>query len=573
MSLVASVNENARLLQTFVDAGVVTSDVARRTLAETRKTGQGVVERLVDAGVIDEEEALQLSELQWGAPYVHLANAAIDPEAVLLLTESFSRENRVICIGTRDGEVTVAMADPLDVMLADEIARITGRRVQRVLARTEDINEALDRYRSAEESLESAARRVDARLAEIERTQGQTPEAIEDLAADAPVVAFVNSLLERAVAQRASDIHFEPGETRGVVRCRIDGSLHDLLVVSMAAYPAVLSRLKIVSGMDISERRRPQDGRFSTSIDGRSIDFRASVLPTVLGEKMVLRILDAARSRVALTDLGLSASEYERLEWAIRRPHGLFIVTGPTGSGKTTTLYAILQELNDTAQNIVTCEDPVEYCLARINQVQLNPKAGMTFGAFLRSVLRQDPDVIMVGEMRDAETMELGIRAALTGHMVLTTLHTNDAPGAVSRLLDMGAEPYLVASALAGVVAQRLVRRICAHCDESYVAPDSELRGPFPELVGQGPFVAHRGAGCRFCRGTGYSGRLSVFELFIPSEEARTLIGSRASASELTAQAVRDGMVPLRDAALRRVRAGETTLEEAARITAGTLNA
>ncbi|NSW58115.1 MAG: Flp pilus assembly complex ATPase component TadA [Armatimonadetes bacterium] len=564
-------NERVTLLQTFIDAGVVTPEVARQALEESRKTGQGIIELLVKAGALDEEDALQLSELQSGAPYVQLSNAAIDPEAIALLPESFSRKNHVVAIGKRDGEVTVAMADPLNVMLVDEIARITGKRVQRVLSREDEIAQVLDKHQTVEGSLEAAAKRVDERLAELGETQADKSEVIEDLAEDAPVVAFVNSLLERSITQRASDIHLEPGEKQGVVRCRIDGVLQDLLDISMAAYPAVLSRLKIVSGMDISERRKPQDGRFSTVIDGRSIDFRASVLPTVLGEKMVLRILDAAKSRVALSDLGLSDSEFERLEWAIKRPHGLFIVTGPTGSGKTTTLYAVLQHLNDTTQNIVTCEDPVEYCLERINQVQLNQKAGLTFAAFLRSVLRQDPDVIMVGEMRDTETMELGIRAALTGHMVLTTLHTNDAPGAVSRLLDMGAEPYLVASALVGVVAQRLVRRICEHCDETYIASETELKRTFPELAGQEPFIAHRGSGCRFCRETGYSGRLPVFELFIPSDAARTLIGSRATASELAAQAVSEGMTSLREAALRRVRAGETTLEEAARITTSTL--
>ena len=446
------------LLRSLVDSGLISPQAAHEALAAYRTDGTDLVDALVGTGALTSDEANQLLELQFGLPVVRLENTILDPEAVRLIPEEVCRREHIIAISRRDGELTVAVADPLNVVAEDEVRRITGLRVRRVLAKTDAIQAALERHYVQDAALEGAMREVGARLPQIEADAAPDALELEEMGREAPIVALVNSLLVRAMQQRASDIHIEPGERDGVIRCRVDGVLRDLLPLSMRAYPAVVSRVKILGGMDISERRIPQDGRFSIQLEGRGVDFRVSTLPTVGGEKVVMRVLDAARANITLDEMGIPANDRERLETAISRPHGMFVVTGPTGSGKTTTLYAVLQRLKSLEFNIVTCEDPVEYQLARVNQVQLNVKAGLTFGAFLRAALRQDPDIIMVGEMRDGETADLGIRAALTGHLVLTTLHTNDAVGAATRLVDMGVEPYLVASTLQGVLAQRLVR-------------------------------------------------------------------------------------------------------------------
>jgi type IV pilus assembly protein PilB len=504
----------------------------------------------------------------------------VDTAAVRLVPRDLAERSRLIAIGQQDHELTVAMADPLNVLASDEVQRVTGYQVRRVLARAEDIAAAIAAHYAADfvadagTSLAPPVQTGDHDPADQPPLAADTTEADEAAKADerfteAPVVRFINSVIARALKDRASDIHVEPGLVEGIIRCRVDGALHDLMAVSLDVYPAVVSRLKIMANMDISERRVPQDGRFSMTLEHRPIDFRVSSLPTVLGEKMVLRILDKSKTAVSTEQLGLSEQERVLLEEVVSSPHGMFVVTGPTGSGKTTTLYAVLQKLNRPETNIVTCEDPVEYQLDRINQAQLNVRAGLTFGSFLRSVLRQDPDVIMVGEIRDAETVELAIRAALTGHLVLTTLHTNNAVGAATRLVDMGAEPYLLASTLTAALAQRLVRRICPECKETYrPAPDSPEAALLAAEGGE-PFAVCRGHGCRACDRLGYLGRRPVFELFVPDVHMRKLIYQRADADVLGQAAQAAGMTTLREAALRLARAGETTLEEVLRVTRG----
>jgi len=553
----------------MVADGTVSREAATQALQQSRATGRTAIEELVVQGVFSEEEGLQALELELQVPSVRLPDVLVDPSTVRLIPEAVARRHELIALSVQGDEVTLAMGDPLDVMASDEVQRLTGLRVRRVMARSVDVQAALDQYYGDAASLEQAAQRVDEQAAET--AAGRPAEARgaarRDQGDNSPIARLVSSSIERALRQHASDIHLEPGLSEGVLRIRVDGVLRDLLSLSMQAYPAIVSRIKILAGMDISERRVPQDGRFRTETDGRAIDLRVSTLPTILGEKAVLRLLDKRQAQFTLDDMGLPEREGRLLAEAIVQPHGMLIVTGPTGSGKTTTLYAMLQQLNDTGRNIVTCEDPVEYQLDRINQVQLNTRAGLTFSAFLRSALRQDPDIIMVGEMRDPETAELGVRAAMTGHLVLSTLHTNDAVSVAPRLIDMGLPPYLVASTLLGALSQRLVRAVCPHCREWVAMSGAELQARYPRLGWAEDLTVAVGRGCPACERTGYSGRRAVVELFMPDEELRRLIVERAPAGVIARTAQAAGMTALRDAVCARVRAGETTLDEAVRVT------
>jgi type IV pilus assembly protein PilB len=557
-----------KLLHALVESAIISREAAEAVVQRCQEDGGSVVEQLVALGELSEDEALQAMELEAQVPFVRLETTHFDPEAVRLIPEELARRKQIIAISRRDGELTLAMADPLDVMTCDEVQRLTGLRVQRVLAKAVELEAAIQRQYAGGDSLEEALDSVDQHAAglEAERAARQVERSAEDLSNDSAVARLVQSCIERALQQRASDIHLEPGTAEGVMRIRVDGVLRDILTLSMAAYPAIVSRIKIVAGMDISERRVPQDGRFALQLRGGSVDFRVATLPTILGEKAVLRILDRSRAQVTIDDMGFSSEERQLLEEAIMRPHGFFIVTGPTGSGKTTTLYAILQRLNSRGTNILTCEDPVEYQLDRVNQVQLNTRAGLTFGTFLRSALRQDPDIIMVGEMRDSETAELGVRAALTGHLVLSTLHTNDAAGVPTRLTDMGLAPYLIASTLTGVLSQRLVRRVCPGCSGRITLTAEQVSTRYPKLGLRQEVSCQVARGCRACGSSGYVGRLAVFELLIPDAKLRQLIGEGAEVHTLAAAAEAAGMTPLREAVLRRVWAGQTTLDEAERV-------
>ncbi len=561
-------SKTEEFLRTLLDAEVISKDLAQRVVRDGATTVEDALDSLVSAGAIEQEQIAQLLELHYEVPFVDLDRAFPDQAAVRLVPEKIARQHNLIAIAVRDGALVVAMADPQDVMGSDAAAHAAGMSVRPVLARREQVKQAIERLYSPDGNLEVAAAEIENSMPDLDVDQEADTARLEELQANAPVADFVESFILRAIELRASDIHVEPGPPDGVVRVRVDGVLRDIAKVPMKAYPAVASRIKVLCEMDIGQRRVPQDGRFSMTVDGRRIDFRVSSLPTMGGEKVVLRILDKEKGQVPIDALGLTEDEFAKVTRAIARPYGIFIVTGPTGSGKTTTLYSMLQGLDRLQANIVTCEDPVEYELERINQVQLNTSAGLTFGGFMRSVLRQDPDVIMVGEMRDAETASLAVRAALTGHLVMTTLHTNDAVGVASRLVDMGVEPFLVASTLVCAIAQRLVRTICPHCKESYIASNEELGAAFPELVSDGEFTAWRGHGCQACNRTGYSGRRGIFEVLTPNRELRELISSNADATALSAAAQAGGMTTLRDAAVREVRAGVVTLEEAARVTA-----
>ena len=493
----------------------------------------------------------------FGAPFVEILEYPIDREAAVSVSANLCRRHKLLPIGREGGTLIVAMSDPNDILALDDVSAATRMRIRPVLVDAKDLATAIDRYHRADDELSD--------LSNALQDQSDVPSLDEESEEDdAPIVRFVNLLISQAIQDRASDIHVEPGELNLRVRYRIDGVLKEVQSVSTSIQSGVLSRLKIMAELDISERRRPQDGRISVMHQGRKIDLRVATLPTVYGEKIVMRILDSSGSAKQMSDLNMVGRNFEAFKAAYTRPNGMILVTGPTGSGKSTTLYTAIQEVAKPSVNVITVEDPVEYRMAGINQVQINAKAGLTFASALRSILRSDPDVVLIGEIRDHETAQIAIEAALTGHLVMSTLHTNDAPSAVTRLVEMGIEPYLVGSALVGVVAQRLARRLCDKCkqpttyDEDYLARIGLLIEEDEEV-----FVP---VGCSHCANTGYRGRIAIHEVMTVSEEIERLTVARAGATEISRTAVQQGMVSLRMDGWNKVCAGLTSIEEVLRV-------
>ena len=493
------------------------------------------------------------------APTVELLEYPIDREVATSVTAALCRRHHLLPIARENGVLIVAMADPDDILALDDVSAATRLRIRALQADPKDLATAIDRYHRADDELSDLSHA----LYEQSDTTADRAAQEED---DAPIVRFVNLLISQAIQDRASDIHVEPGENALRVRYRIDGVLKEVQSVPTSIQNGVISRLKIMSELDIAEKRRPQDGRIAVMHQGRKIDLRVATLPTVWGEKVVMRILDTSGSARSIKDLNMIGRNLEAFKAGYTRPNGMILVTGPTGSGKSTTLYTALQEVAKPTVNVITVEDPVEYRMAGVNQVQINTKAGLTFASALRSILRSDPDVVLIGEIRDHETAQIAIEAALTGHLVLSTLHTNDAPAAITRLVEMGIEPYLVGSALVSVVAQRLARRLCDRCkqpthyDEDYLARIGLLVEEDEEV-----FVA---VGCTTCANTGYRGRLALHEVMTVSEEIERLTVSRASASELNRIAVGQGMVSLKQDGWNKVCAGLTSIEEVLRVVA-----
>ncbi len=510
------------------------------------------------------EESGSALEQRYGVPFIDLTTFKLDSEVLQLFPEEFLRKNKLIPLFRSGNTLAVAMVDPGDIFTIDEVRRTTGMEVEPMVCREIDLYQALNQYYAAPEpadipdepevtSIDDLPEEESAAVAE----QGLEPRKLEELASEAPVVRWVNQMIIRAVRERASDIHIEPTREGLRVRFRIDGILHPIVSPKKALQLAVVSRIKIMSRMNIAEKRVPQDGRYGAIVDGREIDFRVSTFPTTYGEKVVMRILDRMRL-LSLDELGLVEESYETLREMIAKPHGVILITGPTGSGKSTTLYAILNEIRSGNKNIITIEDPVEYDIDDICQSQVNERAGYTYLVGLRHILRQDPDVIMIGEIRDAETAGVAIRAALTGQLVFSTIHTNDAPGTVTRLIDMGIEPFLVASGLEGVVAQRLVRRICPKCKVAY-DPPAKMLEEF-ELPPGTKF--YKGKGCEHCRNTGYRGRIGIFEVMKLNDRIRELVVTRPPTSAIRALAREYGMKTLWEDGMRKVLNGVTTIEE-----------
>jgi general secretion pathway protein E len=554
----------SRLLgEILLDDGLTTPDMIALALGRCQTTGERLGEALVALGAVTSDDVLRALARQQHLAYVARDELPAPLPILKNLSPKYLRQYVVCPVSVEGGIVTVATADPTNPMVVDDLRQSTGLVVRIVVSPAEAIIEAIDRtYDGAATPLQRIVEGM-----EDERTADGDEDVnhLRDMAFEAPVVRLVNLLIENAIASEASDIHIEPFEDTLRVRYRIDGILYDQEAPPRRLQAAVTSRIKIMAEMNIAERRLPQDGRIRVTLHGRRVDIRVSTIPTVHGESIVMRLLDRSSVFLPMERLGFAPDTQRTFEKLIVRPHGIILVTGPTGSGKTTTLYGALDKINSPDRKILTVEDPVEYQLKGVNQIPVKPKIGLTFASGLRHIVRQDPDVILVGEIRDLETAEIAIQASLTGHLVFSTLHTNDAPGAITRLQDMGVEPYLVSSVLEAVLAQRLVRRICQSCraPETPSAADVEALG-----VNLKPgTILYRGKGCEECRGTGYRGRLGIYELFVITEDARSLILRRVSSRELRRHAVEHGMVTLRDDGWRKACEGVTTVEEILRVT------
>jgi type IV pilus assembly protein PilB len=560
-------SEAAQLASDLVRRGVLTEDAAIAALSDHHASGRSYEEILRERGVHDEDVVACKAEAL-GLEFVDLAGQSLESSVLGMMSASAARRYQAIPIGRRDGRLIVAMADPRNVLAVDDVRATLGEEFTLVMSTAQAIAVAVDRLAGIEGDAES----ISAEAAESFDAPDDL-SALKEVVEDAPIVKLVNLLISEAVTDRASDIHIEPGEHDVRIRYRIDGVLHERMRLRKSIQQGVVSRLKIMSDINIAERRVPQDGRITATVGGRQIDLRVATLPTVYGEKVVMRILDKSTGLHKLADLGFLPTSMEHFEKAYRKPYGTILVTGPTGSGKSTTLYATLNILNEISRNIITVEDPVEYRLAGVNQVQVNPKAGLTFAGALRAILRSDPDVLLIGEIRDRETATIAIEAALTGHLVLSTLHTNDAASTPSRLIEMGVEAFLVGSALDCIVAQRLARRLCERCKEAYTPSIGEFRS----LIGddsspladsdQAPTL-FRPVGCQACGRTGYHGRFALHEVMTISEEIERLIVDHAHSEDMKKFAIAQGMITLRQAGVSQAVKGVTSVEEILRVIA-----
>jgi type IV pilus assembly protein PilB len=555
----------ARLGEQLIADGLITEQQLRQALERQRQTGQFLGETMLSLGYIHSGSLGPYLQAATGFPFVDLADHHIDQDCARLIPEDLARRKTLLAFGENHDEVFVAMKDPLDLATVDEVRSRVGRPIVQFLAIESDLVEAINRSYDVRHKAQS----VLDEMHELHLLAEPEPSVDElmGLAEDAPIVRLVNGIVLGAVSAGASDIHIEAQEHQVRVRYRVDGLLVDQMTIPRHHQAAVVSRIKIMSHLNIAERRRPQDGRFSTrDANDREFDLRVSVMPTIFGEKVVMRVLEKSSSLASIDKLGFFPEQRQLFENFIRRPHGIVLVTGPTGSGKSTTLYAALHRINDATLNINTIEDPVEYHLKGVNQVQVNPKVGFTFASGLRTLVRQDPDVIMVGEIRDLETAEIAIQAALTGHLVLSTLHTNDAPGALVRLQNMGVEPFLISSAVVGVIGQRLVRTVCPFCKETRAASPATIEAfGLPMRDGRPPVLAS-GRGCTKCGGRGMRGRTSCYEVMPMTEPLREMVLRRSSNSILRGQAIQEGMLTMRDSAIRKVLDGITTPDEVARV-------
>ena len=554
-----------RIDELLLERGLITGEQLEEARAQAAERGRPLGRVLIELGHIDEAELVSILAEQLGLEFVELGELQIDASAVALIPEATARRHSCIPVAFDDsGRLVLATADPANVVALDDVRALTKRDIRTVVATRSDVVQAINRHyrldRAAETLVEEAVDEI--------KTDEDLDEALAQAdASDAPIIKLVNLLITQAVNDRASDIHIEPEEKSLRVRYRIDGVLHEVMNPPKAVQSGITSRLKIMAEINIAERRIPQDGRIGIVVAGKQIDLRVATLPTVNGEKIVMRILDKSSVLLQLSDLGFQPQNLSRYAESYRKPYGAILVTGPTGSGKSTTLYATLNVLNSPDRNIITVEDPVEYRLPGVNQVQTHVKAGLSFASALRSILRSDPDIILIGEIRDAETAQISVEAALTGHLVLSTLHTNDAPSALTRLVEMGIEPFLVASALDCVLAQRLARRLCERCKEPYVPSEEELRtARFPWAPGEEPPKLHRPVGCSVCGNTGYKGRMAVHEVMTVTEEVERLVVERASSEAMAKVAREQGMKTLREDGMTKVAAGLTSVEEILRV-------
>jgi type IV pilus assembly protein PilB len=562
---------NERIGELLVRQNLITADQLQKARQEARSKGERLGHQITKLGFLQESELTDFVAKQYGLPTIELADFEIDPEVIKLVPEEVAIKHTVIPVNRAGSTLILATADPSNIFAIDDIKFLTGYNVEVVVASEDQIKGAIDRYYDKSASFADVMSDLD--VEDLELIQDEEDIDVGELAReseDAPVVKLVNLVLTDAIKRVASDIHLEPYEREFRVRYRIDGVLYEVMKPPLKLRNAITSRVKIMAELDIAERRLPQDGRIKLKMGrGKEMDFRVSTLPTLFGEKVVLRLLDKGNLQLDMTKLGFESRQLGVFQNCIHKPYGMVLVTGPTGSGKTTTLYSALSELNKSTENISTAEDPVEFNLHGINQVQMHEDIGLNFAASLRSFLRQDPDIIMVGEIRDFETAEIAIKAALTGHLVLSTLHTNDAPSTVNRLLNMGVEPFLVASSVNCIVAQRLARTICSECKERDAECGKQAlldAGCTAEESAKAEI--YKGRGCRNCSDTGYKGRIALYEVMELTEPLKEFVLNGASAMELKREAIRGGMTTLRRAALDRLLEGTTTLSEVLRVSA-----
>jgi type IV pilus assembly protein PilB len=562
----------SKLGEVLVTEGKISPEELEEALTIHREDGRQLGEILVSMGSVSKTDLAEALAKRLRLEYVEIIEADVDRAAATLVDRRVLRKHGALPLRVEDGKLVVAMSDPTNFYALEDLSMLSGHPVRPVVALEDEIRRVFDRALAIGEEVSELLGEAAEDSSADDFSSGEVELGVDAGPEEAPIVKLVGAILQRAVGEGASDIHIEPRSKELAVRFRVDGVLREVMSVPPKLQGGVIARLKILANLDIAERRLPQDGRFSVRSGTQKIDLRAATLPTVFGEKVVLRLLDTSSVEANLKKLGFAGRDLERFEEVFRRPHGTILVTGPTGSGKSTTLYATLAELNSPDKNIITIEDPVEYRMRGINQIQVNPKAGLTFASGLRSVLRADPDVVMIGEIRDYETAKISVEAALTGHLVLATLHTNDAPSAVARLTDMGVEPFLTASAVDCVIAQRLARRLCERCKEPVeLEPEAleSLNFPFELLEEQGEvFLSfHRPVGCERCGGTGYKGRVGIFEHMVVGDEIRERILERTSAGEIARAAEErgGGMVRLREDGLLKAARGITTVEEVLR--------
>lgn len=564
-----------RLGDVLLDQGLVTPEQLHECIAIQRSTGQSLASVLVARKYLGEEDLVITLSEQLGIPHIRVANYNIPQEVLNEVPETLARQYQMLPVSVTGDVLTLAMSDPLNIMALDDLRMLTSYEIEPVVAVQSELVEAINKHYGGRQSAELFDELINAEGKQNGVQVVEAKDEIEDIATiqaeaqDAPIIRLVNLVLVKALESRASDIHIEPFERVLRVRYRIDGMLEEQKSPPKSVQSALISRLKIMSGLDIAEHRLPQDGRFRIKFRGHEVDFRVSILPCYHGEKVVMRVLDKSALTLDLDTLGFAEQPMNAFREALARPYGMILLTGPTGSGKTTTLYSALHKLNGPDTNIITVEDPVEYELFGVNQVQARPEIGLSFAAGLRSILRQDPDVIMVGEIRDEETADIAIKAALTGHLVLSTLHTNDAASVYTRLIDMGMEPFLVQSSVALAAAQRLLRRVCPDCKEPLRVPDEVLeRIQYHHAPGAPAPTFVRGRGCNKCKDTGYRGRLAVIEAMLNYHDLQDLIMSRAPATDIKRVAMRCGMSTLRQNALLKAAEGVTTIEEVLRVSA-----
>jgi len=562
-----------KLTGILLEEAVLTPQQLKEAQGEHQLTGASIQSVLLGKGWVSDGQWAQALAKQLDVPFVKLSLERIDPQVVRLVPEEAARRFKAVAVKMEGESLIVAFSSPLNLPAVDELKLLTGCGIKQMVATEKEIEQAIAKYYRVEETSKQAL--IDMRMKKHKEKKGATKSKdkafIEDIGRveDIPVVRLVNDIVQGAIRSKASDIHLEPQDPEMIVRYRVDGVLHDIMNVPKHVEQSVISRLKIMANMDITERRKPQDGHIAMSREGKDYDIRVSTMLAINGEKMVMRLLDRNSMMISLEQLGIEGEDKRLLESLMRKPYGMILVTGPTGSGKTTTLNAIMSQLDSKTANIVTVEDPVEYRLNRVTQIQVDPAAHMTFAKSLRTILRQDPDIIMVGEIRDKETAELAIQAALTGHVVFSTLHTNDSASAVTRLVDMGVEPFLIASTVIGAVAQRLVRKICKECREDVDLSAQDLTslkagGMDQKTLSEAQLV--RGRGCDYCFQTGFKGRLAIYEILKISDEIQKLILENKSAAEIKRKAIAEGMKTLQVNGMKMITQGESTLEEVRRV-------